>query len=209
MTGSHARAGVAAVLLLLPLTTAVASPPSTGRVSVRAPQIAGCRVFPADNYWNTPVKHLPVHPRSREWLSHMSPGSLLHPDFGRSFGAQPAPYGIPITVVGRGHPRVRVHFRYASESDNVRYPLGRDTRIEGGQLRTGDRHAVIVDKGRCRLYETFATHRSNGRWRAGSGAVWNLGSNACGRRAGPPPMLPGCRSCPGCCATARSWSPAG
>ena len=98
MTGSHARAGVAAVLLLLPLTTAVASPPSTGRVSVRAPQVAGCRVFPADNYWNTPVKHLPVHPRSREWLSHMSPGSLLHPDFGRSFGAQPAPYGIPITV---------------------------------------------------------------------------------------------------------------
>jgi len=176
MTGSHARAGVAAVLLLLPLTTAVASPPSTG-AAVRAPQVAGCRVFPADNYWNTPVKHLPVHPRSREWLSHMSPGSLLHPDFGRSFGAQPAPYGIPITVVGRGHPRVRVHFRYASESDNVRYPLGRDTRIEGGQLQTGDRHAVIVDKGRCRLYETFATHRSNGRWRAGSGAVWNLGSN--------------------------------
>ena len=30
-------------------------------------------------------------------------------------------------------PRYRVRFRYAGESDQVRYPLGKDTRIEGGR----------------------------------------------------------------------------
>jgi hypothetical protein len=143
-----------------------------------APHVAGCRVFPSNNYWNTPVTSLPRHPRSRQWLSHMSARTRLHPAFGPSYGEQPAPYGIPVTVVGEGHRKVRVRFDYASESDRVRYPLGSDTRIEGGQMRTGDRHAVIVDKGRCRLYETFATRRRHGHWFAGSGAVWSLKSNA-------------------------------
>ena len=73
--------------------------------------------------------------------------------------------------------KVRVHFQYASESDHVRYPLGSDTRIEGGRRSDGDRHAIIVDRGTCRLYETFATQQRNGRWFAGSGAVWSLTSD--------------------------------
>ena len=143
-----------------------------------APSVAGCRVFPADNYWNTPITSLPRHPRSRQWIRHMSPSSRLHPDFGPSYGAQRVPYGILITVVRPDHPKVRVRFQYADESDRVRYPLGKDTRVEGGQLHSGDRHAVIIDKGRCRLYETWATTRRNGHWYAGSGATWSLGSNA-------------------------------
>jgi hypothetical protein len=141
--------------------------------------IAGtsCSEFPADNWWHADVSDLPVHRRSRQWLSHMSTGVDLHPDFGPSYGDGPN-YGIPITVVGSGHKKVRVRFGYASESDRVRYPLGKDTRIEGGRRSSGDRHAIIVDKGRCRLYETFATRVRNGRWQAGSGAVWSLRSNA-------------------------------
>ncbi len=108
----------------------------------------------------------------------MSPKSRLHPDFGPSFGEQPVPYGIPITVVRGSHPRVNVRFGYADESDRIRYPLGSDTKIEGGQMRFGDRHAVIIDRSRCRLYETFATRRVSGQWRAGSGATWDLKTNA-------------------------------
>jgi len=139
--------------------------------------VGGCRVLPADNYWNTRVDQLPVHPRSGAWLRHMSPSSDLHPDFGPSYGAQPVPYGIPVTTVGSQHPKVRVHFRYASESDRVRYPLGNDTAIEGGWRAGGDRHAVVVDRNTCRLYETWDTRRRSGRWTAGSGAVFDLGSN--------------------------------
>ena len=139
--------------------------------------VGGCRLFPANNYWNANISHLPRNKRSKQWLSHMSPNSLLHPDFGPSFGSQPVPYGIPITVVGAHHQRVRVKFHYAGESDHLRYPLGKDTRIEGGHKSDGDRHAIVVDKSTCRLYETFATrHRQDG-WHAGSGASWKLSSN--------------------------------
>ena len=147
-------------------------------VASSAKPVAGtaCRAFPADNYWHADIRDLPVHPRSRQWLSHMSTDRDLHPDFGPSYGDGPN-YGIPVTVVGHAHRRVRVRFDYAAESDRVRYPLGRDTRIEGGRGSGGDKHAVIVDKGACRLYETWNTRVRDGRWRAGSGAVWSLRSN--------------------------------
>ena len=45
------------------------------------------------------ISTLPVNPKSRQWMKHMSPGVDLHPDFGPSYGEQPVPYGIPITVV--------------------------------------------------------------------------------------------------------------
>ena len=153
--------------------TSSAAPSSVDRRPVAGTQ---CPTFPADNYWHADIRHLPVNPRSKQWLSHMSRSVDLHPDFGPSFGDGPN-YGIPVTVVGSSHARVRVHFQYASESDRVRYPLGVDTRIEGGRRSSGDRHAIIVDKGSCRLYETFATRKRHGRWTAGSGAVWSLSSD--------------------------------
>ena len=136
-----------------------------------------CPVFPANSWWHADVSALPVHARSQQWMSHMSPARALHPDFGPSYGAQPVPYGIPITVVDGSHARVRVTFDYAGESDHPRYPLGSDTLVEGGQYVSGDRHTVIVGKDTCRLYETWATRRAGTRWRAGSGATWFLTRN--------------------------------
>jgi len=93
------------------------------------------------------------------------------------------PYGIPVTYVSSSHAKVTVSFTYASESDRVGYPLGSDTQIEGGSNASGDRHAIIVDKSSCRLYELWdVRHTSRGRT-AGSGATWLLTSNAL-RRAG-------------------------
>jgi hypothetical protein len=159
--------------------------------------VGGCKVFPANNYWNADISNLPVHPKSRQWMKHMSPSVDLHPDFGPSYGAEPVPYGIPITVVRGSHPKVRVRFHYAGESDKVRYPLGPDTKIEGGRGADGDRHAIIVDKSTCRLYETFDTRLVQGHWHAGSGAVWSLGGNRLRRNgwtsadAAGLPILPG------------------
>jgi hypothetical protein len=138
-----------------------------------------CSVFPADNWWHADISKLPVDIHSKSWLKHMSPGTKLHPDFGPSYGAQPVPYGIPVTIVSSKHAKVPVIFHYASESDRVKYPLGKDTKIEGGSQASGDRHAIVVDKDTCTLYETFATKKaSTGHWHAGSGAVWSLKSNA-------------------------------
>jgi hypothetical protein len=69
---------------------------------------------------------------------------------------------------------VAVTFDYADESDPGPYPLGDDTPIEGGS----DRHALVVDSGTCRLYETWDTRHSPAGWTAGSGAQWSLRSNA-------------------------------
>ena len=159
------------LVLTLAATALVAAP-------VSATPVVGthCSEFPADNWWHADVSHLPVHARSRQWLSHMSTGVDLHPDFGPSFGDGPD-YGIPITVVKPSHRKVAVRFDYASESDRVRYPLGDDTRIEGGRGSSGDKHAIVVDKGNCKLYETWNTRIRRGDWVAGSGAVWSLRSN--------------------------------
>ena len=167
-------------LLALGIATALVATPTAAPAELPAPQarttVAGCRVFPADNWWHADVRGLPVHARSRAWLSHMSTGRDLHPDFGPAYGAGPD-YGIPVTVVRHAHRRVHVRFEYADESDRVRYPLGSDTKIEGGRGSAGDKHAIVVDRGRCRLFETWNTRVSGGHWRAGSGAVWSLGSN--------------------------------
>ena len=187
---------VATVVLAAGVVGGVAGP--VGGADRDGKPIAGtsCSEFPADNWWHADVRDLPVHARSDQWLSHMSTGSVLHPDFGPSYGDGPN-YGIPITVVRSDHRKVRVSFQYAGESDKVRYPLGKDTRIEGGRSSSGDRHAIIVDRGKCRLYETWATRMRNGKWRAGSGATWSLRSNALRRDgwtsadAAGLPILPG------------------
>jgi len=194
---------VAAVALAVAGTTyaGVASGRPTASVtSTTQKDVAGtrCATFPADNWWHADIRGLPVDPRSRAWMSHMSKGVNLHPDFGPSFGDGPN-YGIPVTVVRHSHARVRVRFgsEARDESDHVRYPLGRDTRIEGGRRSDGDRHAIVVDKGTCRLYETFSTSDRTGHWHAYSGATWSLTSDALHRNtwtsadAAGLPILPG------------------
>jgi len=136
-----------------------------------------CPTFPADSWWHADVSTLPRHAKSAAWMRHMSPDVNLHPDFGPAFGDQPVPYGIPITIVDGSHAKVAVTFQYASQSDPGPYPLGDDTKVEGGQWKSGDRHTVVVDKDSCTLYETWATQKLNGgKWKAGSGAIWDLNS---------------------------------
>ena len=99
-----------------------ASTASTAPAPAQAP-VAGCPVFPADNWWHADISDAARPPAERGWLRHMSPSSNLHPDFGPSFGDGPN-YGIPITVVDGDHRKVRVRFDYADESDRAALPAG-------------------------------------------------------------------------------------
>jgi hypothetical protein len=166
------------VAVAVAVTLCTSSGAAVGSLAEVAPgAIAGtsCHTFPADNYWRADISDLSKHSRSNQWISNMSPGRTLHPDFGpNAFGTD---YGIPVTVVPHDHRRVSVRFQYADESDRVRYPLGPDTRIEGGRSSDGDRHAIIVDRETCRLFETFDTRKRDGQWYAGSGATWSLRNN--------------------------------
>jgi hypothetical protein len=157
MRAARILTALAVAVWLMPLGRSAAAP--------RVPERVPCRVFPANNVWNMDVSRLPVHPRSRVWKQATHAGStLLHPDFG------PPAYGLPYDVVAHSKPRVRVRFRYASESDRVGYPFGPGVPIEGGS----DRHAIMIDHATCTLFELYDARWNGGRPSAGSGAVFRL-----------------------------------
>jgi hypothetical protein len=145
--------------------------------SLRLPGAPGCAVFPASNPWNQRVDRLPVGANSAAIIASIGVDTGLHPDFGSGLW-EGRPIGIPITVVhARSTPKYRPRFEYADESDRGPYPIPANVAIEGGRTADGDRHALIVDRDACKLYELYALYPAGSGWRGGSGAIWNLGSN--------------------------------
>lgn len=145
------------------------------------PTLGGCPLFPANNVWNTRIDHLPVDARSGSYISSIGAGTGLHPDFGTVWAG--APNGIPYTVALSTQAPVDVAFDLyswsADESDPGPYPIPPGAPIEGGSGGSGDRHVLVVQQGTCKLYELYeATPQPDGSWRAGSGAVYDLNSNA-------------------------------
>jgi hypothetical protein len=146
--------------------------------ALRLPSAPACPIFPANNAWNERVDKLPVAASSATLIASIGLDTGLHPDFGSGL-YDGRPIGIPFDVVSRPTPRTRVTFDYPDESDRVAYPIPKSVHIEGGRNSTGDRHAILVDKSACRLYELYALYpKAGGGWKAGSGATWSLRSNA-------------------------------
>jgi hypothetical protein len=126
-----------------------------------------CTISPKTNAWNRRVDALPVAADSDAIISSIGASTGLHPDFGTGR------IGIPFDVVTRKTVRSRVTFEYADESDRGPYPIPHGVHLESG----GDRHALLVDRDACKLYELYALDRTPRGWRAGSGAIWSLRSN--------------------------------
>ena len=172
----------------------VTSPPAAASDSgaVLLGTLAGVAIFPADNPWNLDVSAAPVDSSSAAYVAWIDNGAgprRLHPDFG------PPPYGIPYAVVSGVQPLERVGFSpYGDQSDSgatgrpAGYPIPVAARasanwIEGGAAgggTSGDRHLLVVDRDHHLLFETWATRwdAATNRWTAGSGAVFDLNSNA-------------------------------
>jgi hypothetical protein len=109
----------------------------------------------------------PVDPRSAQYIAAIGPGNL-HPDFAARR------FGIPITVAPATQRRVPIRFtEFGDESDPGPYPVPPNARVETG----ADRHVIVVQRARCRLYELFGARRSGRGWAAASGAVFDLRSN--------------------------------
>ncbi len=157
---------------------AVVRATASSKAAPRLPGAPRCTVFPADNAWNEPVAQLPVAAESARYVAAIGADDPVHPDFGTSYDG--APNGIPYVVVAGTTRKVAVHFQYASESDAGPYPIPPNAPIEGGQHATGDRHVIVVDSATCTDYELWDAYpHAGGRfWTAGSGAIFNLGSNA-------------------------------
>jgi hypothetical protein len=144
---------------------------------------ASCSIFPPDNPWNTDISAYPLHPNSAAYISFIGPTKYLHPDFGTFWNGEPI--GFPYVVVPASQPLVPVAFLYDEESDPGPYPIPDDPPIEGGWDSTGDRHILMLGLERCQLHELYWAWPpgSSGdpyadRWYAGSGAIFDLRSNA-------------------------------
>jgi hypothetical protein len=142
------------------------------------PIIAGCAIFPADHIWNASVDTLPRHPNSDTFVETIGAGARMHADFGSGVW-DGGPIGIPFVDVSGSQPAVVVAFEYDDESDPGPYPLPVDAPIEGGPQSDGDRHVLVLDRERCRLYELYyAFPQPDGSWQAGSGAIFDLNGYA-------------------------------
>ena len=145
--------------------------------AAKVPGAPACPVFPASSAWNQRVDKLPVAPNSDRVVAAIGADDHMHADFGSGLW-DGGPIGIPVTVVGKTQAKSRVSFEYADESDKGPYPIPRNVAIEGGRASDGDRHALIVDRDSCKLYELFALYpTAAGGWQAGSGAIFDLRSN--------------------------------
>ncbi|MGH2406752.1 MAG: hypothetical protein ACRDF7_01570 [Candidatus Limnocylindrales bacterium] len=128
-----------------------------------------CTLFPANNVWNKDISGLPVRTDSTALLTTIGLSTGLHPDFSNA-GA----YGIPYNIVGPSTPRYTVGFYYPTESDPGPYPIPANPLIEAPT----DSHLLAWDTSACFLYEIFDASVSGGVWSGGSGAIWDLRSNA-------------------------------
>jgi hypothetical protein len=182
MTHSH-RPTVAvtvfrAVLVALALViAALSSSPAQARSDAAprnaAPHEYSCPIFPANNSLNQDISHSPVDPNSAAYIASIGLTGHLHPDF----GTNPS-YGIPYTVVGPHQPKVPVRFtEFGEESTPGPYPIPANAPVEGAG-EEGDRHVLVLQEGSCKLYELYNAQHAGAGWEAGSGAVFNLRSNA-------------------------------
>jgi hypothetical protein len=159
-----------------PVDSGTPPPVDSGTTASSLPQIGGCTIFPADNPWNRDISADPVDPHSADYIANIQSHAystaehFLHPDFGHD-----PSYGIPYVVVPATQTPVPITFNeYPSESDPGPYPVPSGATVEGGS----DHHVLVVQQGTCHLYEMYhATYVGPG-WTAGSGATWDLGSNA-------------------------------
>jgi hypothetical protein len=144
--------------------------PAASRTGLRT---RPCPILPASNPINREIAHAPVDPNSARYIASIGASLHLHADF----GTNPA-YGIPYAVVGPRQAKVPIDFTaYGAESNPGPYPIPPDAPVEGAG-EEGDRHVLILQKGTCRLYELYDARRAGRGWAAGSGAVFDLRSNA-------------------------------
>ena len=169
-------AQVVAVAVVCVVAASAAGP--VGVSGARNVAAVACTILPSNNVWHSPVTSLPLNRRSATYVRSIGASSHLHPDFGSGL-IDGAPFGMPITIVRHPAAAVRITFEYASESNHGPYRIPATALVEGGSRSTGDRHVIVLDTSTCTAYELYDAHRhSDGSWTAGSGAIYNLRSNA-------------------------------
>jgi hypothetical protein len=111
---------------------------------------------------------------SDSWIDSIGRAEGFHMDFG-SGEWDGGPIGIPYNVLsGSSVTKYTLDFYYPDESDAGPYPIPDAALIE----YSSDHHILVVDTDTCKLYEIYDASFDGGNWSGGSGAIWDLNSNA-------------------------------
>lgn len=144
--------------------------------------VSALHIFPKDNPWNEDISGRPVHPDSQKIVEAVGADKRFRFNLDMGF-----------ILVPPGQPPVPLEITdYPDESDPGPYPIPDEAPIEGWPLGPdtagktleqvqregeGDRHVLVVDPVRNRLYELFRAFRTERGWRAASAAVFDMNSN--------------------------------
>lgn len=148
------------------------------------------QVFPADNPWNQDVSQWPLHPNSARIVASIGEKKPLRYNPDMAFAivppdqpklglavlqykseSDPGPYPIPEAMPIEGWP---ANYRRGSAKQKAATlaEVQRDALKEGG-----DRHAIVVDPLGGKLYEFFATKKTDAGWTAAQASIFDLTSN--------------------------------
>ncbi len=157
--------------------------------------LAAMQIMPRDNPWNEDISKRPLLPNSEAMIARISADLAPNRRTLRLFTE------MNFVLVPDNQPLVPVKFQdYPAESDlnggtsptglypipgNLpveSWPAGTDTLTLGQwqqdiAKRGGDRHAIIVQPGSGRFFETWQTKLTGNEWQASNGAIFSLNSN--------------------------------
>jgi hypothetical protein len=147
--------------------------------------LTNLQIFPRDNAWNQDVSRWPLHPNSRGIIAAIGAEKPFRHNRDMGFVLVPPNQKlVPVKIT-----------LYAQESDRGPFPVPENLPIEGwpvnyegrrvtlddvqcDRLREGgDRHAIIIDPVRGRLYELYQALKTDGGWQCSQASVFDLKSN--------------------------------
>jgi hypothetical protein len=189
----HAGIGVLAFPSWAGATQARSMPKVDRPIPFNTPEadriLEGLQIFPPDDPWHQDVSRWPVHPNSRNIVASIGRDKPLryNPDMNFIL-VPPDQRRVEVKITG-----------YPDESDKGPFPVPEDLPIEGwpaadkaegwsrgktlGEVqrdanrRGGDRHAIVVDPARGKIYEFYTALKTDAGWEAVQASIFDLKTN--------------------------------
>jgi len=129
----------------------------------------------SDDYWGMPINIVDGSPATTQWpivsFSGISDGQVAQGSPAKSDCAADTEDGFSI---------VRGCSSLSESERHFPFPSGQVLAEGGlcaGPSNCGDHHVLMIEKGACRIWESYYAHNNSGQWRAMATAAWNLRSN--------------------------------
>jgi hypothetical protein len=152
--------------------------------------VSAMQIFPADNPWNADVSKWPLHKNSDAIVASIGKDKPLRCNSDMGYILVPSnqklvdvklveypdesdkgPYPLPDGITIEGWPKSYTTDRGAKSPPPLE-DIQRDKAGEGG-----DRHAIVVDPAKMKLYEFYQLKKTDAGWQCACAAIFDMKSN--------------------------------